>query len=122
MMEAILSSNQTETDQQTTRKRRGVDDNVECKKTWYAPPGTALDELMLHLHLGGVACTGRLTSYSHWDSLSLPAHGITIRTWCSANMGELDPDVLECDEATRLIGLQNTLGRKLFRGVMDFRV
>ncbi|CAB1098196.1 unnamed protein product [Ectocarpus sp. CCAP 1310/34] len=95
MTEAILSSSQTEADQQTARKRRrGTDDKADSKKTWYAPPGTALDELMLHLHLGVVACTGRLTSYSHWDSLSLPAHGIIIRTWCGASMGGLDPDVL----------------------------
>ena len=64
MTQAILASGQTETDQQTTRKhRRGVDDKADSKKTWCAPPGTALDEPMLHLHLGGVACTGRLTSY-----------------------------------------------------------
>ncbi|CAB1110488.1 unnamed protein product [Ectocarpus sp. CCAP 1310/34] len=123
MAEAILSSSQMETDQQTARKRRrGTDDKADSKKNWYAPPGTALDELMLHLHLGGVTCTGKLTSYSHWDSLSLPVHDIIIRTWCGARMGGLDPDVLECDEATRLIELHGTLGRKLIRGVMDFRV
>lgn len=33
-----------------------------------------------------------------------------------------DPGLLECDQATRLIELQNILGRKLYRGVMDFRV
>ena len=123
MTKAILASSQTETDQQTARKRRrGVDEKADTKKTWYAPPGTALDEFMLHLHLGGVACTGRLTSYSHWDSLSLPAHGLIVRSWCGASMGGLDPDLLECDEATRLIELHGTLGRKLIRGVMDFRV
>ncbi|CAB1121518.1 unnamed protein product [Ectocarpus sp. CCAP 1310/34] len=91
MTEAILASNQSAEDQQTTRKRRrGVDDMADSKKTWYAPPGTALDELMLHLHLGGVTCTGRLTSYSHWDSMSLPAHGIITRIWCGASMGGLD--------------------------------
>lgn len=37
-------------------------------------------------------------------------------------MGGLDPDVLECDEAARLSALQNALGRKLFRGVIGFRV
>ncbi|CAN0273420.1 unnamed protein product [Pylaiella littoralis] len=122
-MAAILASNQSAGDQQTTPKRRkGVEGKVDSKKTWYAPPGTALDKLMLHLNLGGVACTGRLTSYSHWDSLSFPAHGIIIRTWCGASMGGLDPDVFECDEATRLIELQGTLRRKLFRGVMNFRV
>ncbi|CAB1108591.1 unnamed protein product [Ectocarpus sp. CCAP 1310/34] len=121
MTEAILSSSQTETDQKTARKRRrGADDTADSKKTWYATPANAVDELMLHLHLGGVACTGRLTSYSNWDSLSLPAHGTIIRTWCGASMDGLDPNVLECDEATRLIELHGTLGRKLIRGVMDF--
>ncbi|CAN0002768.1 unnamed protein product [Ectocarpus sp. 13 AM-2016] len=95
---------------------------VDSKKTWHAPPGTALDQLMLHLHLGGVACTGRLTSSSHWDSMSLAAHGIIIRTWCGASMGGLDPDLFEYDEDTHLIELHGALGRKLIRGVMDFRV
>ncbi|CAM9886325.1 unnamed protein product [Ectocarpus sp. 4 AP-2014] len=123
MTEEILALSQSAGDQQTTRKRwRGVDDMADSKKTWHAPPGTALDELMLHLHLGGVACTDRPTSYSHWDSLSLPAHGIIIRTWCGASMGGLDPDLLECDKASRLIELYGTLGRKLVRGVMDFRI
>ena len=122
IVRAILATKQNERDQQSARKRRRRVDNKVNYKTLYAPPGTALDELMLHLHLGGIACRGRLTSYSYWDSLSLPAHGITIRTWCGASMGGLDPDLLECDQATRLIELQNTLGRKLYRGVMDFRV
>lgn len=108
----------------TTRKRRrGVDDKGDHTKTWYAPPGTALDDLMLHLHPGGVACTARLTSPSYWDSLSLPVHDITIQPWCGASTGGLHPGVLECDEATRLVELLNTLERKLFfLGVIDFRV
>ncbi|CAB1116244.1 unnamed protein product [Ectocarpus sp. CCAP 1310/34] len=89
---------------------------------WYAPPGTALDELMFHLHLVGVSCRGRLSSYSHWDSLSVPAHGRTIRTWCSASMGGLDPDEFEPDQATRLIELHNELGLKFNHGVLDLRV
>ncbi|CAB1113970.1 unnamed protein product [Ectocarpus sp. CCAP 1310/34] len=98
MTQAILATGQTETDQQTTRKRRrGVDDKADSKETW-------------------------LTSYSHRDSLSLPAHGIIVRTWRGASMDGLDPDSLECDEATRLIELHGTLGRKLIGGVMDFRV
>ncbi|CAN0325164.1 unnamed protein product, partial [Ectocarpus sp. 6 AP-2014] len=77
------------------------------RQTWYAPPGMALDELMLHLHLAGVSCK---------------AHGVTIRTWCSASMGGLDPDDFEPDQATRLIELHNALGLKFHRGVLDFRV
>ncbi|CAB1116431.1 unnamed protein product [Ectocarpus sp. CCAP 1310/34] len=63
-----------------------------------------------------------LSSYSHWDSLSVSAHGITIRTWCSASMGGLDPDGFEPDQATRLIELHNELGLKFFHAVFDFRV
>ncbi|CAB1105891.1 unnamed protein product [Ectocarpus sp. CCAP 1310/34] len=59
---------------------------------------------------------------SRWDSLSLPAHGLIVRTWCSASMGGLDPDDFEPDQATRLIELHNTLGLKFCRGVLDFRV
>ncbi|CAM9948387.1 unnamed protein product [Ectocarpus sp. 6 AP-2014] len=77
------------------------------RQTWYAPPRTALDELMLHLHLAGVSCK---------------AHGVIIRTWCSASMGGLDPDDFETDQATRLIELHNALGLKFHRGVLDFRV
>lgn len=77
---------------------------------------------MLHLHLDGVSRRVRLTNYSRLDSLSLPAHGTTVRTWCDASIGGLDPNLLECDQATRPIELQNILGRKLYRGVMDFRV
>lgn len=90
--------------------------------TCYVPPGTALDVLMLYLHLGGVSCRGRRSNYSHWYSLSLPADGNTTRTWCGANMSRLDPDLLKRDQATSLIELQNTLSRKLYRGVIDFRV
>ncbi|CBJ27580.1 hypothetical protein Esi_0075_0065 [Ectocarpus siliculosus] len=120
----ILANNQTEEEdhhQEMAQKKRKREKASE-PKTWYAPPGTALDELMLHLHLVGVSCSGRLSNYSHWDSLSLPAHGITIRTWCSASMGGLDPDEFEPDQATRLIELHNALGLKFYRGVLDFRV
>ena len=47
--------------------------------------------------------TSRLEYPRSWDSLSLPAHGIIIRTWCSASMGGLDPDDFEPNQATRLI-------------------
>ena len=77
---------------------------------------------MLHLHLAGVSCKGKLTNHSRWDSLSLPAQGIIIRTWCSASMGGLDPDDFEPDQATRLIELDSALGLKFYRGVLDFRV
>ncbi|CBJ32194.1 conserved unknown protein [Ectocarpus siliculosus] len=120
----ILANNQTEEEdhhQEMAQKKRKREKASE-PTTWYAPPGTALDELMLHLHLVGVSCSGRLSNYSHWDSLSLPAHGITIRTWCSASMGGLDPDEFEPDQATRLIELHNALGLKFYRGVLDFRV
>eukprot|EP00903_Cladosiphon_okamuranus_P017738 g16330.t1 len=66
---------------------------------------------------------GKLTNYSRWDSLSLPAHGRLIRTWCSASMGGLDPDDFEPDQATRLIELHSArLGLKFYRGVLDIRV
>ncbi|CAB1108186.1 unnamed protein product [Ectocarpus sp. CCAP 1310/34] len=90
--------------QPVVNKRKHGRKVSECK-TWYAPPGTARDELMLHLHLAGVSCKGKLTNYSRWDSLSLPAHGLIIQTWCSASMGGLDPDYFEPDQATRLIEL-----------------
>ncbi|CAB1116215.1 unnamed protein product [Ectocarpus sp. CCAP 1310/34] len=121
----LMAINQSEEEnghQQAARKKRKRGKRRSEFNTWYAPPGTVLDELMLHLHLVGVSCRGRLTSYSHWDSLSLPAHGITIRTWCSASMGGLDPDELEPDQATRLIELHNELGLKFYHGVLDFRV
>ncbi|CAN0465870.1 unnamed protein product [Ectocarpus sp. 12 AP-2014] len=62
---------------------------------------------MLHLRLAGVSCR---------------AHGVIIRTWCSASMGGLDPDYFEPDQATRLIELHNALGLKFYRGVLNFRV
>lgn len=37
-------------------------------------------------------------------------------------MSGLDPGLPECDQATGLVELRNPLGRKLYRGVMDFRV
>ncbi|CAN0321470.1 unnamed protein product, partial [Ectocarpus fasciculatus] len=119
----IMAINQTGGDhnRQPVKKRKHGRKVAESK-TWYAPPGTALDELMLHLHLAGVSCKGKLTNYSRWDSLSLPAHGVVIRTWCSASMGGLDPDDFEPDQATRLIELHNALGLKFHRGVLDFRV
>ncbi|CAB1113402.1 unnamed protein product [Ectocarpus sp. CCAP 1310/34] len=119
----IMAINQTGGDhnrQPVEKRKHGR--KVAESKTWYAPPGTALDELMLHLHLAGVSCKGKLTNYSRWDSLSLPAHGVVIRTWCSASMGGLDPDDFEPDQATRLIELHNALGLKFHRGVLDFRV
>lgn len=36
-------------------------------------------------------------------------------------MGELDPDLLECDQATCMIKLQGALGQNLYRGIMDYR-
>ncbi|CAM9189604.1 unnamed protein product [Pylaiella littoralis] len=104
----IMAINQTGGDhnRQPVKKRKHGRKVAESK-TWYAPPGTALDELMLHLHLAGVSCK---------------AHGVVIRTWCSASMGGLDPDDFEPDQATRLIELHNALGLKFHRGVLDFRV
>ncbi|CAB1096640.1 unnamed protein product [Ectocarpus sp. CCAP 1310/34] len=120
----IMAIKQTGGDhsRQPVEKKRKHGRKVSECKTWYAPPGTALDELMLHLHLAGVSCKGKLTNYSRWDSLSLPAHGLIIRTWFSASMGGLDPDDFEPDQATRLIELHNALGLKFCRGVLDFRV
>lgn len=76
--------------QSTQKRKRGTDASEFT--TWYSLPGTALDELMLPLHLRGISCRGKLTNYSHWDSLTLPSLGITVRTWCAANMGGLDPN------------------------------
>ncbi|CAB1096373.1 unnamed protein product [Ectocarpus sp. CCAP 1310/34] len=83
----IMAISQTEGDRnrQPVQKRKHRGKTSEFK-TWYAPPGTALDELMHQLHLAWVSCRGRLTNYSRWYSLSLPAHGIFIRTWCSSSM------------------------------------
>lgn len=106
--------------QSAQKRKRGTD--ASAFTTWYSPPGTALDELMLHLHIRGISCRGKLTNYSHWDSLTLPRLGITIRTWCAASMGGLDPNDFRPGEATRLIELQNALGRQFYRRVMDFRV
>lgn len=83
-----------------------------------APPGMAIDELILHLHLGGVSCRSGLTNYSHWDSPSLPAHGATIRIWCSASMGGLHPNEFEPDQAAWLIELHNALGLQFSPAVL----
>ncbi|CAB1101988.1 unnamed protein product [Ectocarpus sp. CCAP 1310/34] len=93
--------------QSAQKRKRGTD--ASAFTTWYSPPGTALDELMLHLHIRGISCRGKLTNYRHWDSLTLPSHGITIRTWCPASVGGLDPNDFRPCEATRLIELQNAL-------------
>ncbi|CAB1102471.1 unnamed protein product [Ectocarpus sp. CCAP 1310/34] len=94
---AINKSEVEDGPQQAARKKRKRGKTSEFNM-WYAPPGTALEELMLHLHLVGVSCRGRLSSYSHWDSLSVPAH------------------------VTRLIELHNELGLQFSHGVLDFRV
>ncbi|CAM9623129.1 unnamed protein product, partial [Hapterophycus canaliculatus] len=119
----IMSMSQRDKDydpQSAQKQKRGTD--TSAFTTWYSPPGTALDELMLHLHIRGISCKGKLTNYSHWDSLTLPSLGITIRTWCAASMGGLDPNDFRPGEATRLIELQNALGQQFYRRVMDFRV
>ena len=81
----------------------------------------ALDELMLHLHVGGISCRGRIPTTAigtrcHRQPAASPSEPGAPRA------GGLYSDEFEPAQGMRLVELQNALGLTLFLGPMDFQV
>lgn len=88
MMGEVQATNQSWGDHQQATQQRKRRINTTTFKTWYAPPGTALVDLMLHLHLSGVSAIGTPCHYQHMVSPSEPD---AARAWVGSTPMNLSP-------------------------------